>query len=127
VQGWVGHHNWITSSTFPQRQRFAEAFVAGKLTASATSLSDVDGKPLTPDLVSLVRQFPNNDKAEDVVANMAMLLMPVETSDAQRSVLLEIMMAGAPSYSWDIESGTAASRIRLLMQAIVRMPEFQLN
>ncbi len=127
VQGWVGHHNWITSSTFPLRQRFAEAFLEGRQTASSNPLVDSAGNVIKPDLVALVRQFPDHDKAEEVVANMTKLLLPVATNKEQKAILLEIMMAGAPSYEWNIESPTAASRIKLLMQAIVRMPEFQLT
>ncbi len=127
VQGWPGHHQWITSSTFPLRQRFAESFLDGRVTGSSTMLADEQGAQLKPDLVTLVKKFPESNKAESVVKNMAMLLLPVATSAKQEEVLLDIMMAGAPAYTWDIESGTAASRIKLLMQAIVRMPEFQLN
>ena len=127
VQGWLGHHNWITSSTFPQRQRFAEAFMDGRQTASAVSLMTADGTPIKPDLVALVKQFSGYDDAAAVVSNMCLLLLPVATSAEQESVLLEIMMAGVDAKYWDIESGTALSRIKLLVQAIVRMPEFQLN
>lgn len=127
VQGWLGHHNWITSSTFPQRQRFAEAFVDGRQTASSTPLATAQGAPIKPDLVALVQQFPDPDQASAVVANMCLMLLPVATSSEQESVLLEIMMAGVEAKYWDISSPTAASRIKLLVQAIVRMPEFQLN
>lgn len=127
VQGWVGHHNWITSSTFPQRQRFAEAYIGGRQTASATPLTTAVGQPVVPDLVALTKQFPDYANARSVVSNMAMLLLPVTTSAEQEEVLLEIMMAGSDAKYWDIESGAAASRLKLLVQAIVRMPEFQLN
>jgi hypothetical protein len=41
-------------------------------------------------------------------------------------VLLEIMLAGAQKYEWDINAPSAVQRARFLIQAIVRMPEFQL-
>ncbi|KXK35800.1 MAG: DUF1800 domain-containing protein [Flavobacteriales bacterium] len=127
VQGWVGHHKWITSNTFPLRQRFAESLLDGRLAGTSSVLKDENGQPVKPDLVSLVKLFPDANDAAQVVKNLALLLLPVQTTPEQETVLLDIMMAGAPAYSWDIESGTAENRIKLLMQTIVRMPEFQLN
>ena len=76
--------------------------------------------------MSIVKQLPDNDVAEEVVRHVCELLLPVETSEEQQAILLDIMMAGLPASYWDIESGTANSRLRLLFQTIVRMPEFQL-
>lgn len=127
VQGWSGHHAWITSSTFPNRQRFGESFLDGRVAGSSTKLTDRDGMALDIDLVSVVKQMPDFDDAEKVVGNVALLLLPVPTTAEQRAVLLDIMMAGAPAYTWDIETETANSRLKLLIQAIVRMPEYQLT
>jgi len=126
VEGWKGHHAWITSSTFPNRQRFAESYIDGRVAGTTALIYTVDGEPLEVDLVSIVKQLPDNDFAEEVVRNVCELLLPVETTEEQRAVLLDIMMAGLPANYWDIESGTANSRLRLLFQTIVRMPEFQL-
>lgn len=126
VQGWKGHHAWITSSTFPQRQRFAEGFINGKQTGSSASMLDTAGKPLVPDVVAFVRQLPYSDDAKKVVENVAKLLIPVPTTQEQRDVLLSIMLAGMPIYEWDLDSSGARQRIKFLLQAIVRMPEFQL-
>jgi hypothetical protein len=41
-------------------------------------------------------------------------------------VLLEILLSGIPDYEWDIDTPGAAVRVRGLLQAIVRMPEYQL-
>ncbi len=126
VEGWKGHHAWITSSTFPQRQRYAESFIDGRQTGSSSKLLDVSGSPLTPDVVALIKSMPNNDDATKVVENVAKLLLPVPTTQEQRDVLLEIMLAGAQVYEWDIDAPSAAQRVKFLLQAIVRMPEFQL-
>jgi hypothetical protein len=53
-----------------------------------------------------------------------MLSMPI--TPQQRDVLLEIMLAGAQVYEWDVNAPSALQRIKFLMQAIVRMPEYQL-
>jgi hypothetical protein len=53
-----------------------------------------------------------------------MLAVPV--TQKQLDVLLEIMLAGAQVYEWNIDSPSAPQRIKFLLQAIVRMPEYQL-
>lgn len=126
VEGWKGHHAWITSTTFPQRQRFGESFVDGRQMGSSTKLQNEAGQPLTVDLVGIVKSMPGSDTAETVVRNVANLLLPIPITTEQAAVLLDIMMAGLPASYWDIESPTAASRLLLLFQSIVRMPEFQL-
>jgi uncharacterized protein (DUF1800 family) len=126
VEGWKGHHAWITSSTFPQRQRFAEAFIDGRQAGSSSKLLDVDGKNYTPDVLSMIRQLPDADDATKLVAHVASLMLAVPVTQKQLDVLLEIMLAGAQVYEWNIDSPSAPQRIKFLLQAIVRMPEYQL-
>lgn len=126
VEGWKGHHAWITSSTFPQRQRFAEAFIDGRQSGSSAKLQDVDGKNYVPDVVAMIRQVPDADDARKVVAHVASLMLAVPVTQKQLDVLLEIMLAGAQVYEWNIDSPSAPQRIKFLLQAIVRMPEYQL-
>ncbi|HLP27118.1 MAG TPA: DUF1800 domain-containing protein [Candidatus Didemnitutus sp.] len=126
VEGWKGHHAWITSSTFPQRQRYAESFIDGRQTGSSSKLLNTSGKPLTPDVVAFIRLLPDHNDAMKVVENVAKILLPVPTTQEQRDVLLEIMLAGAQVYEWDIDAPSAVQRVKFLLQAIVRMPEFQL-
>ena len=127
VEGWKGHHVWITSSTFPNRQRFSEAFIDGRVAGTASKLYDTNGQPIEVNLVDVVAQLPDFEIAESVVANVCELMLPVQTNEEQRAILLDVMMAGLPASYWDITSGTANSRLRLLFQTIVRMPEFQLT
>ena len=126
VQGWQGHHGWITTSTFPLRQRYAESFIDGKQSGVATTLTDTAGKKLTPDVVAVVRGLPNPQDAVKVVEDMARLMLSMPITPQQRDVLLEIMLAGAQVYEWDVNAPSALQRIKFLMQAIVRMPEYQL-
>jgi uncharacterized protein (DUF1800 family) len=126
VQGWKGHHNWINSSSFPNRQRFGEAFLEGRQMGTGTRLQTTQQTPLEIDLVSVVRRLPQYDDAEAVVAGVCELLLPVETSQEQRDILLDVMMGGLPASYWNIDETTANSRLRQLFQTIVRMPEFQL-
>lgn len=126
VEGWKGHHHWITSSTFPLRQRYAESYMDGRYGTTSTKLTDKAGAPLVIDLVALAKQFADHNDAEKLVAHFAGYMLAVPTTAEQRAVLLEILLAGAPVYEWDVDSPAAKNRLKLLLQAIVRMPEFQL-
>lgn len=126
VEGWKGHHAWITSSTFPQRQRFAEAFIDGRQAGSSAKMLDADGKSYAPDVIAMIRQIPDADDAKKLVAHVASLMLAVPVTQKQLDVLLEIMLAGAQVYEWNIDSPSAPQRIKFLLQAIVRMPEYQL-
>lgn len=125
VEGWKGHHAWITSSTFPQRQRFGENLVDGRKT-DGLPLMDNAGQTLAVDVVAFAKQFPDNGDAMKLVASIVGLLLPVPATQQQLDVLLDIMLAGAPVYEWDIDAPGSVVRLRSLLQAIVRMPEFQL-
>jgi hypothetical protein len=127
VEGWKGHHAWITSSTFPQRQRYAEAFIDGRQTGSSSKLMDSSGKSLVPDVVGFVRQLPKPNDAVSVVDTVARIMLPIEATTAQKNALLEIMLAGAQVYEWSIDDASSVQRIKFLLQAISRMPEFQLT
>lgn len=126
VEGWKGHHNWITSSTFPLRQRYAESYIDGRYGTTSDVLRDTAGAPLTPDLVAMAKQFADVNDAVKLVEHFVGFMLPVATTTEQRGVLLETLLAGAPVYEWDVDSPAAKNRLKLLVQAIVRMPEFQL-
>lgn len=126
VEGWKGHHAWITSSTFPQRQRFGESFVDGRQIGSSSKLTDDAGKAVVPDVIAFLKQLPDANDAEKIVTNVAAVLLPMPITKQQHEVLLEIMLAGAQKYEWDVNAPAAVQRARFLIQAIVRMPEFQL-
>lgn len=126
VQGWKGHHAWINSSSFPNRQRFGEAFIEGRQMGTGARLQTALQTPLEVDLVAVVRRMPEYNNAEAVVAGVCELLLAVEASQEQRDILLDVMMSGLPASYWNIDESTANSRLRQLFQTIVRMPEFQL-
>lgn len=126
VEGWKGHHAWITSSTFPSRQRFGENFVSGKMT-DGTQIKDTTAKAITPDLQALVRQIcATPDDPTAVVSALTTYFLPVSMTAEQLAVLKEILLQSRPDYEWKIDASFAPTYLRLFLQAIVRMPEFQL-
>lgn len=125
VEGWKGWHTWITSSTFPLRQRFGENLVAGR-NATGQVLKDEQGRDVSTDVVAFAKSITDATDPRKIVAAACSLLLPVPTTLEQRNVLLEILLAGTPDYEWDIDAPGAVVRVRGLLQAIVRMPEYQL-
>lgn len=126
VEGWKGHHAWITSSTFPSRQRFGENLVNGK-TTDGTQIKDTSNKAITPDLVALVKKLcPTPNDAAAVVDALTVYFLPVAITAEQRVVLKDILLQSRPDYEWTIDAAFAQTYLRLFMQALVRMPEFQL-
>ena len=126
VEGWKGHHAWINSSTFAQRQQIGYYAVQGK-TIEAQGFVNLQGAPVLFDAAVWLRTLPNSNNPREVVNNVAQLLLPIETTQQQKDVLLEILLAGSPDYEWSNEAQSTAQRVTFLLQAIVRMPEFQLN
>jgi uncharacterized protein (DUF1800 family) len=125
VEGWKGWHAWITSSTFPLRQRFGENIIAGR-SATGQVLKTAQGQDVTADPTGFAKSITDATDPRKIVAAACALLLPVPTTQEQRTVLLDVLLAGTPDYEWDIDAPGAAVRIRGLLQAIVRMPEFQL-
>jgi uncharacterized protein (DUF1800 family) len=125
VEGWKGWHSWISSSTFPLRQRFAENLIVGK-TATGQSLTDANGQAVAPNPTAFAKSITDADDPRKIVEATCKVMLAVPTTEQQRAVLLEILLSGVPDYEWDIDTPGAAVRVRGLLQAIVRMPEYQL-
>jgi uncharacterized protein (DUF1800 family) len=125
VQGWPGWHSWITSSTFPLRQRFGENLIVGK-TATGQSLTDAKGQAVAPNPIGFAKAITNADDPRKIVESACTVMLAVPTTQEQRDALLEVLLAGIPDYEWDIDTPGAAVRVRGLLQTIVRMPEYQL-
>ncbi len=77
-------------------------------------------------MIAFLKQFPDANDAEKIVRHVATALLPMPITAEQHDVLLETLLAGAQKYEWDVNAPSAVQRARFLIQAIVRMPEFQL-
>lgn len=126
VEGWKGHHAWITSSSFPLRQRLAEGYIAGRLVTGGPVL-DEGGTALSVAPVEVVRSYAPFNDAEALVAAVAEAMLAVPVTAEQQAVLLDILLAGIPAYEWSLDEPGAVARVRTLLQTIVRMPEYQLT
>ncbi len=120
VEGWKGHRLWITSMTLPLRQRIAEALIEGQ-SFTGGSL------PFRVDAMGFARKFPSRNQARQFVRDVARFLLPFPLAAEQEEVLLQELLQGAAEYEWSIDAPNAEARIRLLLKAIVRLPEYQLT
>lgn len=125
VQGWTGHHAWITSTSFPLRQRVIENAVVGRST-DGTALKDRSGATLVADPVAFAKQLPDPSNARAVVADTLKLLIAVPTTTEQQEFLLDVLLSGLDESYWNIDDPSAVTRLRGFLQTVVRMPEFQL-
>lgn len=126
VEGWKGHRTWISSTTFPLRQRVGEGFVVAR-TADGRAIPLQGGGSYSLDLVAHARTMPGHTNPRELVRSYAAALLAVPITQEQEDVLVEILMTGLEEHYWDINDEAAARpRLRGLLQAIVRMPEFQL-
>jgi hypothetical protein len=66
------------------------------------------------------------DDPVEVVKALTTYLIPVPITTEQLTVLKEILLQSRPDYEWTIDAAFAPTYLRLFLQAVVRMPEFQL-
>ncbi len=120
VEGWKGHRLWITSMTLPLRQRIAEALIEGQSINGGTL-------PFRVDVLQFARQFASHNQARQFVRDVARFLLAFPLSAEQEEGLLQELLQGAAEYEWSLDAPNADARLRLLLKAIVRLPEYQLT
>lgn len=120
VEGWKGHRLWLTSLTLPLRQRMAEALLEGQ-TVNGVQL------PFAVDVLGFASQFASRGQARPFVREIARFLLAYPITAEQEEWLLSELLQGTPEYEWDPEAPNADVRIRLLLKAVVRLPEYQLT
>lgn len=114
VSGWTGWHDWITTTTYPIRDKISQS--------SITALSDSAA-------VAMIKQFPNNTDLEKLIVNLCAVLLPRPLSEKRKNALKSKLTGGAPDYEWAQilgDSVTAGRNIRDFLNAIVQLPDFQL-
>ncbi len=115
VSGWPGHHDWITTTTYPLRSDISSQAVS--------SASDEA-------LVEFIKSFPDHTNVAALVTNAAAILLPRPLSSGRKASLQAKLLAGAPDYEWgEILSespSTAARNMRDMLGTVVELPDFQL-
>jgi uncharacterized protein (DUF1800 family) len=126
VEGWKGHHAWISSSTYPLRQRIGQSFIEAR-TADGRPIRTESNTDLSIDVMDFVRSFPGSATARGFVRDATAALLAIAISEEQENVLVEIVMRGLDeNLYWNLEDPAMPGGIRNFLAAVVRMPEYQL-
>ena len=119
VEGFKMHHNWITTTTLPTRQKFTNGILDGK------TYEGQNAPELKVDVMAFMNTFPDAVTAEEVLKAVAAYMIPFELSDENVKGWIDDIFGG---YDWTITSPNANAevKIRLLLRNIMQLPEFQL-
>jgi hypothetical protein len=115
VSGWPGHHEWITTTTFPLRAEIAQDVVADMTEQT---------------LLDFIESFANHTDAVALIDGVAALLLPRAMSTERSKSLRSRLVGGGMDYEWpqilQSSPSTAARNMREVLATIVQLPDFQL-
>jgi uncharacterized protein (DUF1800 family) len=121
VRGWVGQRDWISSTTYVLRGGFA------------SSILDPTGRGINGQRFALrvmpvdyARTFKSPEAATKLVADVIDLFLQVPITSKKEKFLLDTMLDGTITTNWSTSTPGADKRIRNLLTAIMRLPEFQM-
>ena len=144
VDGWAGHHNWISTNSLPLRWVYSDYLLSG-----GSSISKATLLPMADELydrydphaafflpaaiaehflaVSLdMVDIPEVD--EEFAGDLNTFPIPAEVLAAPPYVrnLAKIFLGSMPWYEWDLSNTGSNDRVIEFVKHIVRYPEYQL-
>ena len=126
VNGWIGYRTWINSNTLPLRKAMLCALVDHE--SPFGSFGNYINIPLIAN--SLVNQNDNSYHIEQIINNLSLIFFGIPVGQTLRDQLLNIALDGAEPYDWDINLpayNAQWSRMKNLLQHMIKLPEFQLS
>ncbi len=122
VKGWPAGRTWTSTSTLPQRQKFAIDVANGALAVARQTVYGFDP-------VEFARAFPNPDSLSTLSQDMAMFLLNTAPSDPESQTLYNTILDNGVSYEWNLDDPDqrAAERIRKYLTAAFQLAKFQLT
>jgi uncharacterized protein (DUF1800 family) len=120
VRGWEGQRKWISTNTYPVRNRYTDGIVDGK---------KYNGKNLSfqVDVLAYARSYSSSEDAVRFVADVCRQLIQFPLSDKRKEFLLGTLLDGADPYDWSTHSDQAESRLQKFFKALMQLPEYQLS
>jgi len=118
VRGWEGQRKWISTITYPTRNKYTDSIVNGQRINNVTYKMDV---------LTYARSFPSSEQADQFVNDVTKQLIQFPLSQARIDSLLSTMLDGSTIYDWSTYSVGAATRLEKFFKALMRLPEFQLS
>ena len=139
VAGWKAYYQepqyyrtWINAATLNARAEFSDLM--------ATVGFPYGNQRLAIDALKFLASITGVDDPNTLVREVGQIIFPQPLTDGQYDQLKEILVPGLPDYEWTIEYGqykqnpqdsdlaaSIESRIRLLLQQMFNMAEFQLS
>ena len=126
VNGWIGYRTWINSNTLPLRKVMLCALIDHE--SPFGSFGNYINIPLIAN--SLVNQNDNIYHIEQIINNLSLIFFGIPIGETLRDQLLNIALDGAEPYDWDINLpayNAQWSRMKNLLQHMIKLPEFQLS
>ena len=126
VNGWIGYRTWINSNTLPLRKAMLCALVDHE--SPFGSFGNYINIPLIAN--SLVNQNDNSYHIDQIINNLSLIFFGIPIGQTLRDQLLNIALDGAEPYDWDINLpayNAQWSRMKNLLQHMIKLPEFQLS
>lgn len=120
VRGWEGQRKWISTNTYPIRNRYTDSILDGKVYTG----QNID---MQVDIVDYARSFPSSEDAEQFVEDVTKALIHFPLSTERKAFLLETLLDGSALYEWTTYHVQAYTRIRKFLKALMRLPEYQLS
>lgn len=119
VEGFKMHHNWITTTTLPTRQKFTNGIIDGK------TYDGQNAPELKVKVLDFMKNFPNAITAEEVINAVTEYMLPFTLAPKLISGWIDDIFGG---YDWKITSQDAnkEAKLNLLLKEIMQLPEFQL-
>ncbi len=145
VAGWHAYYQgpsyyqlWVNSVSLPLRRNlsFTGIFLGFKL----GNAMDDDFEELFVDALGIIDSLDNPAEINPMLDELATLLLPRPLTDNQKQVLKQALIPGLPDFEWNVEYSEYASdpgnvpvatavrdKVRILLNLITNMPEFQLS
>ena len=137
VAGWKAFHQapqfydtWINSVSLPIREDLVERFISG---------FNVRGNRFETDLLAMIAEFENPGDAHALINDLAGMFFPYPIAENQLDFLTDFLIQGNPIYVWTLEydeyildptndgkRNAVLSKLTLMVEAMMKMPEFYL-
>ncbi len=114
VAGWPGYRNWITTKTYPQRLKYGRDLIS--------ALTDAN-------VQQLISQFSNYHDVYALTNDMVAYFFPKSIAQTRIDHYVSILLSGGKDYEWPAiadNGSTCGVRIRSLLNAMIKAPDFHL-
>ncbi|MBN2431715.1 MAG: DUF1800 domain-containing protein [Acidobacteria bacterium] len=114
VAGWPGHRDWLSTSSLPFRQMLAQAVI-------------YPSRLFIMDYHRFLHQLPHPEDPRQLVRHVTTDFLPLALDEQTEAELVAILLGSLPPNQWNPYRPEAMTRVRLFLQAVMQMAEYQLH